>query len=910
MRKFFTTVVAVIALLAISTPAKAVTGTPDPTYAGSVLSITSNAKSLTGTVGQYFSASFQVNGGTPVYNWQVDPALPAGLVLTGVADAFTNCANPAGGSDVTAYCPGAYYSGQNITISGTPTQVGTTTAKFTVMDAANHRTAASFVFTMQQGGGSTSHGITVTNPAGGELWTVGSTRTITWIDETGSSVNRNVYISLEPYIACLYSNPACAIVQIAPYVIASNAPGTGSFTWTIPTDLPTRYQTVARINISTTDGALSGSSGVFSVASTGRDAPVKSGYVDAVSSTKVSGWAYDQTAQPTCVNISYQRVYTTNATTDLYIQPAQQQVCPSINRTDAEQWLRNTYGSSLNIQQPLGFTVNPSTVLSAGTYIVKSVTLAQSGTTLQMSDAAKASFTIGSVSANPLTLTTDSNLTGSVGQNFSAGFLVSGGSEPYQQWQIASGSLPPGLAMSFPAYNCFRAPCIAPKDTMYVSGTPTTNGNFPFTLRVTDSAGRTVEQQFTITIGNNTPQSILVIATGSLQGVVGTSMYVPFSASNGTAPYTLQLDAGTLPPGLSFSPVMPPCAQPADGSRANCEPVQFVLMGTPTVPGTYAFTVSAKDAVGGRGSQSFTSTITNGTTPTRISVTNPQKDQTWARGQAHTIRWSPSGSGSAVTISVSRYIACLHNETYICAIAQPAPVVITTSASDSGSYTWNTPSDFAVTGAATIIVSNNATGQAGESAPFQISEKTSTGCPFSAGQLVVGNVGTVYIITVDCTKYGFTSYQDFISRGYKFSQVIRVDQSTLDGIRSVDTLPRASGITFKYEGKAAVYYLNTALCKELYPSLTTLRAWKLDIRDIVTIATSEQYPDCNPSYVRLPENTPVRANGDGTIYVVRTGARYPFGNIGAFYRAGFSFKQVVVIPTSELGLYPLGGILE
>lgn len=911
MKKIITSVMTVLGLLALSTPAGAVTGTVDQSFSGSVLTISSSAKSLAGTVGQYFSESFWVNGGSPVYQWTTEQALPAGLYLSTTPDTYGACANPApdSGIQLPADCSGSYSSWQNVVVSGTPTLSGTYAVKFIVSDSASHKTASSFIFTI--GGVGTDRGITVTSPQGGEVWALGSTHAITWADTTGSSLARPVHITLEPYIACLYLSPSCAVMQPASYTIATNISSSGSYSWTVPTDLASRYISVGRIIVSTTDGALTGASGVISISSAASPTIVRSGYVDSVSAMKVAGWAYDQASQPACVIIAYKTIFDIGLNKVAVPPVINQQVCPSASRVDAEEWLRKNYGSALYVQQPLGFVADPSTVLSAGTYVVQSVALAQSGAILQLSDAAKASFTIGTVSVSPLTLTTVSSLAGSVGQNFGAGFSVSGGSAPYQQWQVTSGSLPSGLALSFPVLNCFAAPCIAPKDTAYVSGVPTINGNFPFTLKVTDSAGRTVEQAFTITIGGVGTKTITVTADGSMQGVVGTPLSVTFSALNGTAPYTLQLDGGVVPPGTSFVSAVPACAQPADGSKANCIPTLYMLSGTPTTSGIYAFTVSATDAAGNKGSQGFKMVITSAAVARSLTVTTPQKDESWARGQAHTIRWTPSGSGSTMTISATRYIPCLHNETYVCAIAQPAPVVITTSASDSGSYVWNTPSDFALTGLVSVSVSNNATGQTGESASFQISEKNSTGaCPFSAGQLVVGSVGTVYFITADCSKYGFTSYQDFVGRGYKFSQVQKVDQSAIDALPTVYTLSRPAGTTFKYQGKAAVYYLSTSLCKELYPSLATLRAWKLDIRDIVTIATSEQYPDCNPSYVRLPENTPVRASGNGTIYVIRTGARYPFGNIGAFYRAGFSFKQVVVIPTSELGLYPLGGILE
>ena len=70
-------------------------------------------------------------------------------------------------------------------------------------------------------------------------------------------------------------------------------------------------------------------------------------------------------------------------------------------------------------------------------------------------------------------------------QNFSPGTGPSA-------WSLASGSLPPGLALSSPG-----TPQVTRNE---LNGTPTTEGTFQVTIKVTDSAGDQATEPGSITI--------------------------------------------------------------------------------------------------------------------------------------------------------------------------------------------------------------------------------------------------------------------------------------------------------------------------------------------------------------------------------------------------------------------------
>ncbi len=149
---------------------------------------------------------------------------------------------------------------------------------------------------------------------------------------------------------------------------------------------------------------------------------------------------------------------------------------------------------------------------------------------------------------------------------FSRSFAASGGIGPYS-YAIA-GVLPNGMTFN------------AASGT--ISGSPIQTGAFPVTITATDTGATGAGAPFTISGSYtlNVTAPTIVVTPGTLPNASsGTAYSARLAASGAVAPYSFSLTGGALPAGLTLS---------AEGD----------LAGTPTASGTFALTVTARDANG------------------------------------------------------------------------------------------------------------------------------------------------------------------------------------------------------------------------------------------------------------------------------------------------------------------------
>ncbi|MBI2685966.1 MAG: putative Ig domain-containing protein [Acidobacteria bacterium] len=260
--------------------------------------------------------------------------------------------------------------------------------------------------------------------------------------------------------------------------------------------------------------------------------------------------------------------------------------------------------------QIVGGTLPAGLVLNASTGVISGTTSVAEGSypqVVRLTDSRTVSvqrtlsFSVVAPPPPSLSISPDTLPNGRVNQAYSAGFSGSGGTPGYT-FGLAGGSLPPGLVLSGSS----------------LSGTPSADGTFRFTINVTDSAGRVAGNAYSVVIEpaltplSVTPSSIAPTAQ------VGQPFSQQFGATGGKAPYTFAI-SGNTPPGTSSNSA-------------------GLLSGTPSTGGTFTFSVEVTDSLSQKASRSYTITITGGLT---ITTTPPLPDGTVAK--AYELTFGASG---------------------------------------------------------------------------------------------------------------------------------------------------------------------------------------------------------------------------------------------------------------------------
>ncbi|WP_193556118.1 S-layer homology domain-containing protein, partial [Paenibacillus ginsengarvi] len=222
---------------------------------------------------------------------------------------------------------------------------------------------------------------------------------------------------------------------------------------------------------------------------------------------------------------------------------------------------------------PVGMAFSSSGIFSGAPTVAGSYTFTVRVTDDQPANANQ-SFTVVIEPPDPLKFGTTSLPNGKVGAAYTPVTIESFGGIGKRTYSLVSGALPVGMALT---------------SSGVFSGAPTVAGSYTFTLRVTDDQPANANQSFTVVIE---PPEPLKFGTTSLpNGKVGAA-YTPVTIESfgGFGKHTYSLVSGALPVGMALT---------SSGS----------FSGSPTVAGSYTFTVRVTDDQPATANQSFTVVI-------------------------------------------------------------------------------------------------------------------------------------------------------------------------------------------------------------------------------------------------------------------------------------------------------------
>ncbi len=514
-----------------------------------------------GAVGAPYSASLGASGGTPPYTWSAT-GLPPGLALS---------SNQIGGTPTQA---GSFPVSVQVTDSAATAIAGTlsitVSAGFTITTASlpGAITGSPYSADLSASGGAPPYSWAVTNgslPAGLALSPGGqiagtpsapgqSSFTIQAGDSSGAIATRDFTIAVSSALAVSTGGLPDGKVGAAYSAALAASGGTPPYAWSVASGSLPAGLSISGSQITGTPT----SSGTASFTVRVTDA-------SGASTVKALSILIARSAPPLAI--------TTNSLADGRAGSAYSQTLAATGGAPPYTW--SVVAGSL----PAGLELLPGRI--AGTP-------ASGGTTqftMQVQDSAgdtarallSITVTAPLAAANPAELPA-----GSANEAYRYALLATGGKPPYS-WTITSGSLPPGLTLSGDA----------------ISGRPSQEGRYGFSVRVDDSGGGSADASYSITIA----AGLSITSTSPLPAAaVGTAYSQALAALAGKPPYRWGIALGLLPRGLSL------------------DPATGVLSGTPAQGGTFSFTVQVSDGAGTVITKQFTMTVASALT---ISTESP-----------------------------------------------------------------------------------------------------------------------------------------------------------------------------------------------------------------------------------------------------------------------------------------------
>ncbi|MFO1394416.1 MAG: putative Ig domain-containing protein [Steroidobacteraceae bacterium] len=320
---------------------------------------------------------------------------------------------------------------------------------------------------------------------------------------------------------------------------------------------------------------------------------------------------------------------------------------------------------------PAGMTLSSSGVLSGTPSVSGSFSFTVTATDALTYSGSQA-YVLDVTPAPTITVAPGSLPPGNQNLPYTQTVVASGGNAPYG-YAISSGSLPAGMTLS---------------SSGVLSGTPSVSGSFSFTVTATDALTYTGTQAYTLAIG---AAPTIVIGPSALPAAnQGLTYSQSITASGGTAPYTYAISSGSLPAGMTLS---------SSG----------VLSGTPSVSGSFSFTVTATDALTYTGTQAYTLAV--GAAPT--IVIGPSALPPANQGLTYSQSITASGGTAPYTYAISSGSLPAGMTLSSSGVLSGTPSVsgsfsFTVTATDALTYTGTQAYTLAVGAAPTIVIGPSA----------------------------------------------------------------------------------------------------------------------------------------------------------------------------------------------------------
>ena len=312
---------------------------------------------------------------------------------------------------------------------------------------------------------------------------------------------------------------------------------------------------------------------------------------------------------------------------------------------------------------PVGLTLDTA----SGVVVGRPTTAGTSSVTIQVADSgllnatARQTYSIVIGALTSVTVPAATILTAVAGAAYSQALGATGGAPPYT-WTVVAGTVPPGLALS---------------STGSLLGVPNAPGTFTFNAKANDTAGGSDAGYMTLSV---LPASVTLQADTLPSGMVGVPYPVQvLSPGGGIGPYSLAVSSGSLPTGITLS-----------GGRVT---------GTPTVAGTFNFTVTATDSNLPAGTSNLA---------LALAVRTAQADLALSTGSvAFALTSGATVLPAAVNVVVTSTVPAT-SATYSVALTPAAPWLTVT-----GAASGTTPSSY------TMSVNNQALALAASATPYQ-----------------------------------------------------------------------------------------------------------------------------------------------------------------------------------------------